>query len=316
MTVLGDDMASGWIDYAGYKDCVYLENTDTRVVLGPHMGGRVLEYAYQGENTLMLDPRQNGWTYKAGDRPRMGPSGGRFDVGPENKMTKHPNIWFGPWTAEVTGPYSGKMTSVADSDSGLLLEREFTLSPDSTQLTCKQIIHNISDQELRCCHWSRTFGKGHGICVVPLSPYSKFPKKYIMYGPGPVMNYMPDDPHILVDEAFLIMYDAPERPKLGIDSHEGWFAYLMPNNLMLVKQYPTFPNRVYNEMAGITISLWYLKEYVCELEPIGPMEVLEPGTSASFMETWYVIDYPFPDQRNQVDVNSVAVAAKQLMGSG
>jgi hypothetical protein len=204
------------------------------------------------------------------------------------------------------------MTSVVDMASGLKLEREFMLSPDSTQLACKQIIHNISDQEVRCCHWSRTFGQGHGICVVPLSAYSKFPRKYIMYGPGPVMDFMPDDPHIRVDGDFLVMFDAPARPKLGIDSHEGWFAYLMPNNLMLIKQYPTYPDRVYNEMAAITISLWYLKEFVCELEPIGPMEVLAPGEKASFTETWYIANYPFPDQRAKVDALSVSRAATQL----
>ena len=134
-----------------------------------------------------------------------------------------------------------------------------------------------------------------------------------MYGPGPVMDFMPDDPHIRVDDDFLVMFDAPERPKLGIDSHEGWFAYLTPNNLMLVKQYPTYLDRVYNEMAGITISLWYLKEFVCELEPIGPMEVLGPGQSASFTENWFVVDFPFPAKRDQVDARAVSRAAKQLI---
>ncbi|MDF1513608.1 MAG: hypothetical protein P1S60_07350 [Anaerolineae bacterium] len=306
-------MASGYMDYAGYRDCVVLQNSETRVILGPHMGGRVLEYAYHGVNTLMLDPNQNGWTYSGEERPRMGPSGGRFDVGPENTMAPHPNLWFGPWTAEITGEYSAKMTSQPDSDSGMQLEREFSLSPGSTRLDCRQIVHNIADQTLRCCHWSRTFGLGHGICVVPLSSYSKFPAKYIMYGPGPVMNYRPDDPHIRVDDEFLVMFDTPEHPKLGIDAHEGWFAYLMPNNLMLVKQFPTFPNRVYNEMAGITISLWYLKDFVCELEPIGPMEVLTRGEQADFTETWYVVNFPFPEQRDQVDARQVASLAQQLM---
>ena len=306
-------MASGLIDYAGYTDCVFLENDTTRTVLGPHMGGRVLEYAYQGENILMLDPRQDGWTYTPGERQRFGPSGGRFDVGPEKTMTPHPHLWFGAWTAEVTGKFSGKMTSTADAVSGLQLEREFTLAPDSTQLASKQTIHNISDREIRCCHWSRTFGLGHGICVVPLSAYSKFPRKYILYGPGPVMNFMPDDPHIRVDDEFLVMFDAPERPKLGIDSHAGWFAYLMENDLILIKQFPTFPDRVYNEMAGITISLWYLKEFVCELEPIGPMEVLSPGESASFTENWFIGEFQFPAQRDQVDARAVAKVAESII---
>ena len=33
----------GLIDYAGYSDCIKLSNENTRVILGPHCGGRVLE---------------------------------------------------------------------------------------------------------------------------------------------------------------------------------------------------------------------------------------------------------------------------------
>lgn len=303
-------MASGWMEFAGYTDCPYLENDEVRVVLGPHMGGRVLEYAYRGENVLMLDPHQNGWVYKEGERPRFGPSGGRFDVGPEHTFPKHPQLWFGRWTAAVTGENCAKMISVSDAASGLQLERKFNLAPDSTHLACTQVIRNISDQEVRCCHWSRTFGLGHGICVVPLSAYSRFPRKYIMYGPGPVMNFYPEDPAIRVDDDYLVLFDTPVHPKLGIDSYAGWFAYLMPNNLMLVKHYATYPDRVYNEMAAITISLWYMRDTVCELEPIGPMEILQPGESASFTENWSIVAFPFPEQRAKVDTAAVARAVQ------
>jgi hypothetical protein len=306
-------MASGWLNYAGYSNCPYIENDKTRVVLGPHMGGRVLEYAYRGENVLMLDPRQNGWTYTPGERQRLGPSGGRFDVGPEHTQTRHPDLWFGAWTAEVTGENTAKMTSVADKASGLQLEREFVLAPDSTQLACTQTIHNISNREIKCCHWSRTFGLGHGICVVPLSSYSRFPRKYIMYGPGPAMNFMPEDPHIRVDDDFLVIDDIPERPKLGLDTYEGWFAYLETNDLMLVKQYATYPDRVYNEMAGITLSLWYMRDFVCELEPIGPMEILAPGESVNFTENWTILEFPFPELRDQVDPHAVKSAVKSIL---
>ena len=90
-------MPTGHIDYAGYTDCIYLQNDRTRVILGPHCGGRVLEYSWGATNALWLDPRQNGWLCEPG-RPRMhewGPSGGRFDIGPERIIPAHPNLWLG-----------------------------------------------------------------------------------------------------------------------------------------------------------------------------------------------------------------------------
>ena len=141
--------------------------------------------------------------------------------------------------------------------------------------------------------------------MIPLAEESRFPNQYIMYGPGPVMNYKPEDPNIRVRDGFLEILGTPKQPKLGMDSTVGWFAYLMKNDLMFVKEYPTYPDRVYNEMAGLTISIWYFKEQMCELEPIGPRETIQPGGSASFTETWWALPYSFPDSGEDVDLEAV-----------
>ena len=57
------DVSSGRIDYFGYKDCVVLQNAQTRVVLGHQVGGRVLEYSLEGRNAILLAPDQAGWLW-------------------------------------------------------------------------------------------------------------------------------------------------------------------------------------------------------------------------------------------------------------
>src|SRR5690348_13086360 len=91
------------IDYAGYASCLALSNAETRVVLGHHCGGRVLEYALRGENALSLDPGQNGWLPKPGE-PAINPTGGRCDIGPEHVVPRRPTLWLGAWTPEIVGP--------------------------------------------------------------------------------------------------------------------------------------------------------------------------------------------------------------------
>ena len=59
-----------------------------------------------------------------------------------------------------------------------------------------------------------------------------------------------------------------------MDSQTGWFAYLMPHDVLFVKRYPVYPDRLYGEVAGLTISIWYDAMIRCELEPIGPLEHL------------------------------------------
>ena len=79
----------------------------------------------------------------------------------------------------------------------------------------------------------------------------------------------------------------------------------MRNDIMFVKRFPTYPERVYNEMAGLTISIWYPEDRRVELEPIGPREVLQPGESASFTETWWLLPHKFPADGQAVDLQKL-----------
>ena len=89
----------------------------------------------------------------------------------------------------------------------------------------------------------------------------------------------------------------------------------MPNDLAFIKTYKTYPNRLYGEIAGLTLSIWYpKKEWVpaCELEPIGPMEEIKPGQKASFTENWYLIDNPYPKKDELVDLSLIQSKVEKL----
>ena len=46
-----------------------------------------------------------------------------------------------------------------------------------------------------------------------------------------------------------------------------------------------------------------------ELEPIGPREILQPGASAAFTETWYLQKFEFPADRH-ADLGQVEQAVR------
>ncbi len=298
-------MKSTRVSYFGYDGCLALENdSGTRVVLCPQAGGRVLEYALNGANAIYLDPAQRVWRFVPG-APTVDPCGGRMDVGPEFVLPPHLDLWLGDWHGEITGEGRARLTSARDQVTGLRLVREFTLSPNSSRLTCEQRITNLSEAPLHCCHWSRTLAVGGGIVLIPLSPVSRFPNRYVMYGPGSVINFRPEDIKIRVREGFLEILGAPARPKLGMDSAAGWLGYLTRNNLLFVKRFPVYPDRAYSEVAGLTLSILYYQNTMCELEPIGPCEVLEPGSSAAFAEEWELLPYLFPEEGSTVDLKEI-----------
>jgi hypothetical protein len=299
------------IDHAGYTGCVLLENADTRVILEPNCGGRVLAYAWKGENAIAVDPAQNGWTWTPGGET-ISPPGGRMDIGPEMLIPKHPALWLGRWQAEIIGPRAARLTSQPDEPTGVQLVREFRLAADSSRLTVTQTIRNVSAETKHWSHWSRTMARGGGICLVPLTPDSRFPMGYVTYEPGyRILGRPGREPNVRVRDGFLEILDTTVNPKFGFDSSAGWFAYLMTNDLMFVKRFPVYPDRLYGEVAGLTASIYYMKDVMCELEPIGPKNDIAPGESASYTEDWWLLPYPFPQDRTAVDLKQVAEIVDQ-----
>jgi hypothetical protein len=244
-------------------------------------------------------------------------SAGRFDYGPELTVTAHPKIWSGEWTGEVVEGRWAKLTSPMEEAAGIQLTREFKLiSFDGQQLNCTQTIHNISKEVREVCHWGRSFSPGSGICLIPLGRRpSRFPSKYAMYEDSAVINVRNTDEKIRERDGFIEILAPPRKPKLGFDATAGWLAYVMPNDMMFVKFFKVYPDRVYNEAAGLTISVWYPTGPRIELEPIGPRETLKPGESASFTETWWLVPFPFPKEGESVNLNKVQGIIKQYQQS-
>lgn len=297
---------AGYIDYAGYKNCIFLENKDTRVVLGPHCGGRVLEYSLKGRNIIALDESQNGWMNTPDAKKIDDIYGGRFDVGPALNIPPHPDLWIGPWKGEITGRLTARMTSLPDSVLGVQLIRDFKLDEKTSKLTCKQTIRNISKETKTWGFWGRTLAVGGGIAVVPLNPSSRFPKQYIMYGRGKIIQYMPaNESNVQIREGCCLITGEPSQTMLGFDSYQGWLAYISKNNLLFIKRFPTYQNRIYDGVAPITSAIFYWKDLICELEPVGPREDIKPGKSTSFTEEWFLYTHAFPGDPSNLNLGNI-----------
>ena len=300
-SVADDSVTARVVTYHGYTKAIELKHGNARAVLCPQAGGRVLEFSVDGQNAMFLDDEKKNW-----QPGKPGPaSAGRFDYGPELTVIAHPKTWSGEWTGEITNEHSAKLTSPREESAGIQLVREFRFIAhgNSVGLSCRQTIMNVSKEVREVCHWGRSFSPGGGICLIPLGDRpSKFPSKYAMYEEGAIINVRNKDDLIRERDGFLEILAPPRKPKLGFDSQAGWLGYVMPNNTLFVKRFATFPDRVYNEAAGLTLSVWYPTGPRIELEPIGPRERLQPGESASFTEDWWLLSHPFPKAGQSIDL--------------
>ena len=127
-----------------------------------------------------------------------------------------------------------------------------------------------------------------------------------MYEDSAVINVKAADDRIRERDGFLEIMAPPRKPKLGFDTYAGWLGYVLPNDTLFVKRFAAYPDRVYNEAAGLTLSVWCPKARMIELEPIGPRERLKPGESASFTEDWWLLSHPFPKKGQRLDLKALA----------
>lgn len=294
----------------GYTNCILLTNGTTNVILDPNVGGRVLSYEHLGKNILFENQSLNGKTWKDGF-PTFEVSGGRFDIGPEKTTPFRPSF-HNTWTAEITGKNSARMSSPRDSILGIQLIRDFHLDENSSKLTCTQTIKNISDTVKRYAHWSRTFAKGGGLCLVPLNPNSRLPQGYAIYRSKNVLDFDPEaEENIRVRDGILEIIGPPSHPKFAIDSHAGWLAYISKDNQLFIKKFKVDENRLYGDMLANPVSIWYYKNEKTELEPIGPLEIIDPGGTVSFTEQWWLLEYNYPSDKI-ADLNEIKKMVKDL----
>lgn len=308
-----DEPSARFVPYHGYDRAIELVCDGYRAVLCPQAGGRVLEFSVQGRQALLFIESET----EVGQNSSPPMTAGRFDFGPELVVHKHPAIWSGAWSGEITGTCKAKLTSPREAGVQLVREFEFVgrapplmISGPPPRLDCRQTIANVGDQPIEVCHWGRSFSPGGGIVLIPLGDRpSRFPSKYAMYEDSAVINVRSQDDKIRERDGFLEILGPPRKPKLGFDSYAGWMAYLMPNDVLFIKTFATFPDRVYNEAAGLTLSVWYPQDRpVIELEPIGPRERLQPGESATFTESWHIAKASFPKNGESVELEAIRSA--------
>jgi hypothetical protein len=297
------------IEWYGYDDCIELYNDQCRVILTPAFGGKVMHYALNGKDSLVVDPDEAGFVYDPAADNRTFDGGGRFDFGPANQFPNRRLLKTGKWTGIVTGARSALLRSPVDPLSGLQLEREFVLDAEGAGLQVTQRMRNLTDSPVSAFYWARTFALGNGIVIIPSTEPRWYARGYSRKE-GELLNVdPPEDPSILRVEGYTLILEAPAFPKMGFDSTAGWCAYAMPNDLLMIRTFPVYRDRWYGDIVGGILSIYYDPDYrgrsVVEIEPIGPVEHMAPGEESSFTERWTLHPFPFPADRRKLDLKQV-----------
>ena len=279
-------------DYTGWSSSIFLDTGEVVAAITPAAAGRVMRYAlnydniiYENRDTagrILTDPRDP-WSY----------GGYQIDIGPELRgIPRHDELWRGQYSWHVPGPYSARVTSKPDMNTGVQLTKEFVMDPENGDLGIVQTMKNISDQDVSYCLWDRTLCLGGGFAIVPVNRRSIFKNGWAQRVGERNQDWRYDGDaekprEVEIMRGHVIIQCQGPATKIGVDSTEGWVAYAR-GRLLFVKYFPYFPEGRYTD-GGCSVEV-YFNEQVAELEPLSPEVTLKPGEEYSFPEQWVLIE--------------------------
>lgn len=262
-------------NYRGWNNCIEISNLDTKVIISPQSGGRVLLYSVEDRNIMFEDYEFDGYMLEDFRKGRHWPDGARFDIGPESipgKLRDEP--FMGIWDYRIINEYSVELSYYNDNTLGLHLKRCFRLEEESSELFIKQVSENHTDEEINRHFWGRYFCKGGGRVILPLLENESW---------GYMGNYNCNN--VVTSGKGKLCYDVTdETVKIGCNSNAGWISYIY-DSLKFNVTFNIISEMDYTSTQGYT-TIFYTNGRVCEIEPVSPLYKLSPGESFVFEQVW------------------------------
>jgi hypothetical protein len=291
-------------DYRGWSNTYRLTNGVVEAQVVTDVGPRIIDFRPAGgENVLYVRESEVG---KRGEPEWVFRGGWRLWIAPEVKESTYA-LDNSPCQAEVIGGSTLRVTGPPQPAAGIQKQIDVTLVPGKAHLHIMARIKNISDHPVTYAAWSLPVLRPGGRAFVPFDkgPLTAFDaiRKLILWSytePGDP-RYRFGDELVEIDSGKVPPAPAAQsgrrddESKIGVDSTQGWAAYLLRHTLFL-KRFPHDPQGSYID-GGATVEVYSSHEFL-ELENLGPLTSLQPGDEMVLPEDWWLfkdVTIPTPE---------------------
>jgi hypothetical protein len=282
------------ISFKNYGQCLKITNGIIEAVVTVDFGPRVIKLSFVGgenffhedieqENTVDGEPLEaifgkgSKWFLYGGHRLWLSPEDMPLTYYPDNDPVEYKNI---PGGVELLAP--------PQAVNDMQYRIELVMSEDKPVVSVKHYATNVGGVTKKKAVWPVTVMRRGGLEVVPqptnntgnlanrvlaLWPYSDMSDERVYFGKKYITMRQDTD----IKSAF----------KFGINNDRSWAGYFV-NNGMFVKKYNHNPNGNYPDF-GVSYET-YTNNLVLEMETLGELVDITPGSTASQSEEWLLID--------------------------
>jgi hypothetical protein len=271
------------VEFKGWKNNLKLSNGTVELIATLDVGPRVIRYGYVGgENVLKEYADQLG---KSGEKDWQIRGGHRLWHAPE-----HPQRTYFPDNAPVESKQLGggaiRLTSPPETAHGVQKEIDLNLDGSSSKVTLTHRIKNIGSWAIELAPWSLTVMAPGGTEIIPLPKKVAHGESLLPAQSLVLWSYtdMKDPRFTFGTKYFTVRHDAKgHATKIGLWHSEGWVGYLR-SGLLFIKRFERQPGQHYPDF-GCNFET-FTNEDMLEVESLGPMTRLEPGSLVEHREVW------------------------------
>ncbi|MBC7927717.1 MAG: hypothetical protein H7039_18890 [Bryobacteraceae bacterium] len=272
------------VPYGGWPDCYRLSNGETELILTTDVGPRIIRYGFvNGQNLFKEFPAQMGTSGESEWVPR---GGHRIWIAPEDVVLTY---------ARDNGPVQVDrqsdmvtLTQSVEPETGLVKQISVRLEDSGTAVKVTHRLTNHRSVSWQFAPWALTMMAAGGYGITGFPPRGTHPEDLPPTHPL-IMWAFSDltDPRWTFTKKYLVLRqdsgNTGQPTKLGHFNTNTWGAYLLGSDLFL-KRYTADPAQTYPDFqASFEI---FTNAETLELETLGPLTTVEPGSSIEHVEYW------------------------------
>jgi len=298
-------------EFRGWPNCFQLDNSAAQVIVTSDIGPRIACYRLNGSENILgeLGPEEV-VPSEFGDYHLWG--GHRLWHAPEGRPRSYvPDD--APVAVELVGEDAVRLSQRVEQETGILKEMLVRLDSEGSGVTVEHRLTNTGIWPVELAPWSPTIMRGGGVTIFPNEPFIPEEEKVLPARPIVVWHYTNlGDPRLTFGDRYIRLRTDASRPrqiKLGAMNKQGWAAYLCEGALF-VKWFPFFEDETYPDY-GCNFETYTAADFM-EVESLGPMVTLAPGSRTTHTERWAL----FADvSEHQKDEDLAAVLEPLVSGA-
>lgn len=270
------------VAYKGWPNCVKISNEKVELIVTTDVGPRIISFGFKGaENILYENPAEAG---KTGGNEWHSYGGHRLWHAPEELPRTYVPDNF---PVQVKKFKDGAKFIAPIESNGVQKVIEIHLSEAEPTVKINNILINQGQWAIPLAVWALTVMRAGGKVIVPHPPRIGHDDQLTPTHSLVLWGYTKmDDPRWTWGEKYFMLKQDKSLDycqKIGCQVVDGWAAYQLGSEVF-IKKFGYDPALPYPDLNCNFET--YTDQNILEVETLGPMLLLDPGSKAEHLEEW------------------------------